>query len=277
MRFTTGGGSCARRCRLAVVFAVLAVLAGAPPAFAQPSDVLARARTYYNEGQFEEAIRVADEARLVPELAAGADLIAARSYLERYRQSAALDDLSHARERLRRLNPHTFTFREQLEYLIGLGQALFFEGSPGAAADVFASALEGPFDFQFDQRERVLDWWASAMDGDARPRSDLERQPIYQALAERMRVELSANPASAVAAYWTAAAARGRGDLQSAWDAAQAGWVRAPLAPDHGAALRGDLDRLVQRAIVPERARLLSQPAERLLAEWEQFKERWNR
>jgi hypothetical protein len=92
-----------------------------------------------------------------------------------------------------------------------------------------------------------------------------------------MANELAENPASSAAAYWAAAAARGQGDLQGAWDAAQAAWVRAPLTADHGASLRGDLDRLVERAIVPERARLLAQPADLLRQEWERFKERWSR
>jgi hypothetical protein len=42
-------------------------------------------------------------------------------------------------------------------------------------------------------------------------------------------------------------------------------------------ALRGDVDRLVQRAIVPERARVMAQPPETLLEEWERFKQRWNK
>ena len=92
-----------------------------------------------------------------------------------------------------------------------------------------------------------------------------------------MREELARRPDSATAAYWAIAAARGQGDLQGAWDAAQAGWVRAPLTPDHGAALRGDIDRLVQRAIIPERARAIGQPAETIREEWEAFKEKWNR
>ena len=57
------------------------------------------------------------------------------------------------------------------------------------------------------------------------------------------------------APYWTAAAARGQGDLQAAWDAAQAAWVRAPLTRDRGVALRHDLDVLGAESIVPERAR----------------------
>jgi hypothetical protein len=53
--------------------------------------------------------------------------------------------------------------------------------------------------------------------------------------------------------------------------------VRASLADDYGVSLRADLDRLVARAIAPERAKMLGQPPEILLSEWEQFKERWKR
>jgi hypothetical protein len=261
------------------VAAVLAVLMGltAAPALAQRSDPLARARALYNDRQFEAAIAAAAEAHAFANRADAADLIAARAYLERHRETASPEDLAQARERLRRLNPERFGYRERLEFVIGLGQALFFEDSPGAAADIFRSALEGPLDLRPDERERVLDWWASALDAAARPRPDLDRQGVYREIADRMARELAFNPGSAVASYWTAAAARGRGDLQGAWAAAKAGWVRAPLNSDHGAALRSDLDRLVQRAIVPERARVLSQPPERVLAEWEEFKERWNK
>lgn len=92
-----------------------------------------------------------------------------------------------------------------------------------------------------------------------------------------MRDELGVNVASTVASYWLAAAARGQGDLQGAWEAAEAGWVRAPLAADHGTALRADLDRLMHDAIVPERARALGQPVETLRAQWEEFKGKWRR
>ena len=126
-------------------------------------------------------------------------------------------------------------------------------------------------------RERVLDWWASALDREARPRTDIERQAVYQRIRGRMQEEMAARPASTVAAYWVSAAARGQGDLQAAWDAAQAGWVRAGLATDRGASLRADLDRLVLRGIVPERAKALAQPPDVLRQDWERFKERWSR
>jgi hypothetical protein len=41
--------------------------------------------------------------------------------------------------------------------------------------------------------------------------------------------------------------------------------------------LRADLDRLVLRAIVPERARALAQPPEALRLEWERFKDKWKK
>jgi len=244
---------------------------------ADPPDPLARARLLYNQRQFEAAVNAAEEARRTGERADAADLIAARAYLERFRESAAAADLTNARDRLRRINPERFGAGERVEFIIGLAEALYLDQSAGAAAEVFESVLARPDDLGPDARERTLDWWASALDRDAGPRPDLERQAVYQKICDRMRAELGANPASASAAYWLSAAARGQGDLQAAWDAAQAGWVRASLATDHGAALRGDLDRLVQRAIVPERARMLAQPPEILALEWERFKEKWTK
>jgi hypothetical protein len=54
--------------------------------------------------------------------------------------------------------------------------------------------------------------------------------------------------------------------------------VRAALASmEQGAALRGDIDRLMQRAVIPERARAIGQPPETLHEEWEAFKAKWSR
>ena len=41
--------------------------------------------------------------------------------------------------------------------------------------------------------------------------------------------------------------------------------------------LRDDLDQLVLRAIIPERARILAQSPDSLRLEWERFKERWQK
>jgi hypothetical protein len=263
------------------MWTIAIVLMGAagvtPSAAADKLDALTRARTLYNQRQFEAAVNAAEQARLVPARADSADLIAARAYLERFRESAASDDLMNARDRLRRLDPQRLVPRERGEFIVGLGETLFFDGSYGAAANVFESVLtrvDGP---GADAREHVLDWWASAIDRDARPRTDLERQTLYLRIRDRMLAEVLAQPGNAAASYWLTAAARGQGDLQAAWDAAQAGWVRAPLATDRGATLRADLDRLVLQAIVPERAKAIAQPADQLKLEWEKFKERWKK
>src|SRR5579884_3130983 len=117
-------------------------------------DPLARARQLYNQQQYEAAVNAAEQARLVPAHADAADLVAARAYLERYRSSQASDDLTNARLRLRRVDPIKFEPRERVEYLVGLGEALYFEGAYGAAADLFDSVLRGPAVIASDQRER---------------------------------------------------------------------------------------------------------------------------
>jgi hypothetical protein len=259
------------------VASALAVLVGCATTVlaADAHDPLDRARALYNQRQFEAAVTAADEVRKLPQQADRADLIAARAYLERFRESSSADDLVHARERLRAITPEKFSPRERIEFIVGLGETLYFESASGAAAAVFESVLVSGGDLSDEARERVLDWWASALDQDARPRPEIERQTVYQRVRDRMALELAANPASGTAPYWTAAAARGQGDLQAAWDAAQAAWVRAPLTADHGVTLRHDLDVLVQKAIVPERARIVGRPSDSLMTEWEAFKAMW--
>jgi hypothetical protein len=238
-------------------------------------DQLTQARLLYNQRKFQEAISAAEQARLVRARADTADLIAGRAYLERFRESGASDDLANARERLRRLDPHRFDPRERVEFVVGLGEALYFDETYGAAANLFASLLDAGESLSPDARERVLDWWAAATDRDSRPRPEPERQVAYDRIHTRMHDELVSRPDSATSSYWLAAAARGKGDLQAAWDAAEAGWVRASFAADHGAALRADLDQLMVLGIIPERAKALSQPADGLRLQWENFKEKW--
>ena len=243
-------------------------------------DPLARARLLYNQRQFQAAVDAAEQARRLPGRGDSADLVAARAYLERFRESAASDDLVNARERLRRLDPQRFMPRERTEYIIGLGETLYFDQSFGAAAPVFDSVLHGGELLVAGARDRVLDWWADSLERDVRSRPENDRRAAYERIRERMADELAQHSTSSTAAYWLAAAARGHGDLQAAWDAAQAGWVRAPLAADKGAALRADLDRLMLRAIIPERAKAMPSPAQSVQAlqqEWERFKERWKR
>jgi len=152
---------------------------------------------------------------------------------------------------------------------------LFFDSAYGAAATVFDSVLKSGASLGAEARERVLDWWATALDRDARPRPDMDRQAMYQRMRTRLEEELAVRPGSSAASYWLPATARAQGDLQGAWDAAQAGWVRAPLAYDKGAMLRADLDRLVLTVIIPERSRMMALPADQLRAEWDRFKTKW--
>ena len=258
----------------AATFCLFLAMGSAVSAADEP-DLLGEARTLYNQRQFEAAVGAAERARLIPELADRADLIAARAYLERFRESSTVEDLVSARERLRRLDPLQFDSRERTEFIVGLGEALYFDESYGAAADVFETVLDNPGGLPTDSRERVLDWWAIAVDREAWLRNEIGRQAAAKRIGERMRDELTAVPGSAAASYWLAASARAQGDLQAAWDAVEAGWVRASLTPDRGAALRADLDRLMLVAIVPEQARALSQPEDTLRLDWENFKERW--
>ena len=251
------------------------LVAGSGADAADKPDPLSEARLFYNQRQFAAAVGAAERARLTPALADRADLIAARAYLEWFRETTASEDLMNARDRLRRLDPLRFDSRERTEFIVGLGEALYFDQSYGAAADVFETVLDNGDGLTPDAREPVLDWWAIAVDRDAWLRNETGRQAASQRIRGRMREALTAHPGSATAAYWLAAAARGQGDLQAAWDAAEAGWVRASLTVDRGAGLRADLDRLMIVAIVPERARALAQPAEEVRLDWENFKERW--
>jgi hypothetical protein len=266
---------------------------------ADSPDPLFEARLLYNQHKFDEAAAAAErvwQARPTPgkagapgaadiaDIADRADLIAARAYLERFRESEIADDLVRARARLQRLDSARFDPRERIEFLIGLGETLYFEESYGAAADVFGSVLDETRDGAVDPvgpavgmvaRDRVIDWWASAVDRDARRKADAEREARYQAIRDRMREELAAHAGSAAASYWLAAAARLQGDAQAAWDSAEAGWARASLAGEHGAALREDLDRLMLQGVLPELATRTSQPADTLRVQWEEFKARW--
>ena len=256
--------------------ALFFLLIAAPAVYAADKpDPLSEARQLYNQRQFDAALTAAERARLTPAVADRADLIAARAYLERFRESAAPGDLTNARERLRRVDPQRFDALERTEFIVGLGEALYLDGTYGAAADMFDTVVDNGAALPANSRDRVLDWWAIAVDRDAWLGREPARESAYQRIRARMRDELTWRPGSSTAAYWLAAAARAQGDLQAAWDAVEAGWVRASLAIDHGAALRADLDRLMLVAIIPERARMLAQSAEDLRLDWEKFKERW--
>jgi len=260
---------------------VLAGAFGAPIALeAAESPALARSRTLYNAGDYEGAIDAASVARRDAQWADAAALVIARSRLERYRQTRNASELSDAREALQSVRSTSLSPRDQVDLLIGLGQALFLAEVYGPAADLFDTALDKATLLNPRDRTHLLDWWATAHDYDAQKLPYERRAPVYQRIADRMSLELRDDPANGAANYWQVVAARGVGDLDRAWNAAIAGWVRSTLDSAGTAQLRGDLDRVVEQALIPERAR--SNPAregpdqvEALRAEWALVKQNW--
>jgi hypothetical protein len=155
---------------------------------------------------------------------------------------------------------------------------LYVDDQFGAAAELFDPVLDASSSLGANAHERALDWWASALDRQAQ--ASTEKTAAYGRIVARMEQELRRDPASAPAAYWLAAAARGTGDLDRAWAAASAGWIRAVAARDRGVTLRADLDRLMTQAIIPDRAsrapaRDRRQVTATMLADWEGFKKMW--
>jgi len=268
------------RTYLVFVLALAVIAAGSAPLEAAESVALARARTLYNSGDYEGAIDAASVARRETQSADASALVIARARLERYRQTMNASELADAREALQTVRAASLTPRDQVDLLIGLGQALYLGEVYGPAAELFGAALEkgmllGPRD-----RTMLLDWWATALDRDAQTRPYERRAPVYQRIGERMDIELRDDPASGVANYWQVVAARGVGDLDRAWSAAIAAWVRSTLNPMTQGQLRGDLDRVMEQALIPERARSSPSregldPVEMLRAEWALVKQNW--
>jgi hypothetical protein len=257
------------------------MLAVAMPAAA--ADPLAEARRQYNLGNYVEAERYARDAASIPASSNAAGVVLGRVQLERYRQTADPADLASARDALRIVDPRALDARERVELVIGLAEALYLEDKFGAAADLFESVLERSGFLGVSAQERVLDWWATAVDRQAQGLSLDQRRALYFRVLSRMRTEIAEYPGSTAAGYWLAAAPRASGQVDEAWHAATAGWVRAALAEDRGATLRADLDRLVLRAIIPERAARLSPRGDAkqveavMVSEWEAFKTAWSR
>lgn len=249
-------------------------------ASAAESPALVKARALFNAANYEGAIDAASVARKEAQWADAAALIVARSRLERYRQSGSAIELAEAREALRGVKSASLNPRDQVDLLIGLGQALYFGEVFGAAADLFDTALEkGPLLGERD-RTLLLDWWATALDREAQLRSVDRRAPVYERIGTRMDRELHADPSSSVANYWRVIAARGTGDFDLAWSAAISAWVRSSLNPATTEQLRTDLDRVVGQALIPERSR--AHPARDtqdtvalLTAEWDLVKQNW--
>jgi hypothetical protein len=259
---------------------LMVMLVGLPTiAHAAEPAALVRARALYNSGSYDAAIDAATLARRDPRAEDAAGLVLARAYLERFRAGRMAEDLAAARAALATVRAATLSPRDQLDLLVGFGQTLYLGEAYGPASEVFDSAVGRASVLSPRDRSRLLDWWATALDRQAQARPSDQRPPIFTRIVERMQEELRADPGSATANYWLVAGARGAGDLDRAWDAAIAGWVRAGLGAE-SSDLRAELDRLVSTALIPERAR--TRPVREqtdalaaLRAEWEQVKSAW--
>lgn len=241
---------------------------------------LAKARSLYNQRQFDAAISAALAAQKTPATMDAATVVLALAHLERYRERANPEDLSAARTALGTVRVTSLDARDHLDFLMALGEALFFEDDYGAAAQLFESGLDSAITHGPVSAEAMLDWWGSAMERHADGLGRGERQSAFGRMRDRMARELSRNPGSAAAGYWVAVATRGAGDPAGAWDAAIAGWVRARLASGRAATLRADLDKLMLEGIIPDRVRLhapdkRAQAESDLKADWAVVKERW--
>jgi hypothetical protein len=253
------------------------------------ADRLAEARRLYNEHRYEEAAKVAAEARAIPELASEASVVYARALLERYRETSDRVAIDQAREALKHVESAALGRRDAVEFLIALGQALYLDDQfslgdrYSAAAAQFELALVSADVLDPASRDLLFEWWALSLDRQAQQGPESARRPIYARMLERAEQEMASTTASASAPYWLAAAAHGVDDLPRALGAATAAWIRAGSLGASGAKLRDDLDRLVVDVLLPERARQLApnidpKPALALLrAQWQELKVQWRR
>ena len=263
----------------------LVILAGAVAAsvgLVQPGP-LARARQAYNERHYDAAIAAATEALKIPAQADAAGVVLARAYLDRFAQTPDVADLANARDALKVVDATQLAPRDQAEFAVALGQSLFLDEQFGAAAELFEVALARVKLLDPGARDRLFEWWAGALDHQAQLGPEAERKPLYARILRRVSDELARDDTSTVAWYWLVAASRGADELDRAWSAAIAAWVRSLPLGAQGAALRGDLDRFVTEVIVPERARQQSasgdpRPAMAILqAQWDDVKKQWSR
>jgi hypothetical protein len=275
-------------CRAGVALAVLVSMAQAPI-----KDPMARARASYNAAQFDQAIEAATEALQLPRYVNTANIVIARARMERFRVAFAKgeqapSDLTTARDLLKQVDVSKLTPRDHIEYLTGVGESLYLEdlasGQPlySAAAEVFDRALSRTSSEDAETREMLFEWWAGSLDRQAQLASDTERRQLYARVLTRAEKELADRDLSPSATYWVAASSRGTDDVERAWGAAVAGWIRAREMGPAGLRLRDDLDRLVTQGILPERARLMSPADARsmenvLKARWDEFRTLWEK
>jgi hypothetical protein len=276
----TGVARIGRRLGLAGLLAIAGMLTGSP-ALAQaraPVDPLTRAHQFYNRREFQQAIEAASEARQQPAQVDAASVVFARAHLELYQEAKEPAHLDAARDALVHADDAKLSPRDHVELLVGFGELVYFDGRYGAAAAFFEIALGRAELLEPGAGDRLFEWWANSLDQEAQHGLESQRQPLYARILERAREALRHDDRSAVASYWIVVAERGTNDLDAAWGAAEAGWIRAPFFGAAGEKLRADLDRLVVLVLIPERARQLSANADprpamaRLQEQWDAMK-----
>jgi len=246
---------------------------------------LRTAREAYNDGRFDAAIEAAERAMAQPDLANTAAVVLARARLERYRGATGVHaDIEAAREALKSVEADALEPRDHVEYLIALGESLYFSDPPqfAGAAEFFEIAHARAATAEPGVRDAVFEWWAGALDRLAQFGAESDRVSVYRRLLEGAERERVHDDGSAVAWYWLAVASRGAGDIERAWGAAVAAWIRSADLGESGVRLRADLDRLVTQVILPERAMRLSPDDARsalpvLESQWTEIKQRWAR
>ena len=137
-------------------------------------------------------------------------------------------DLIEARDALRAVERGRLPQAERYELMVGFGQWLFLTGRFGAAAELFDTALGSA------GRRAAAAAIGCSTGGRARSIARCrsrggDASELYGRVLERMEQEARRDPSSAAAGYWIAAAARGLGRLDRAWQAAMAAWVRTGL------------------------------------------------
>jgi hypothetical protein len=256
-----------------------------------PTDVnaqgnLARARRFYNGGNFDAAITAAAPSRSRPTTASSAALIIARARLERFRKTGSPEDLNVARAELTRLDTQHLSGQELIEWQIGLAQALYFENELGPASEWFRTLIPSArARFGSSEAEKLIEWWASATSRLAENLSGTARADKYRELLNMMELELERDPMSRSATFWISVASRGVGDLSRAWNTAVAGWIRARGLAG-GEKLRTDIERFVLQTVIPERAQMrtgqrldaktTAAEITALTEEWRTVIRRWN-
>jgi hypothetical protein len=162
------------------------------------------ARKLYNQELYELAIRAATEARQAGDAVDEASLIFAprpsrtlppdprRAQPQRGAVRRCAPSMPRSCRRGRRRSSHS-----------PWANTCFWPTSSVRPAELFDSTSARVDDLGPAARDRVLDWWATAMDREAQEDS-AHRAGLYQRIIERMEDELRQQPGSTAAGYWLA-------------------------------------------------------------------------